>query len=208
MKGHARDKAKADALYDKSARTERIRLYRREDFALAQKRSHCVCQAGKRLYSNGKHCTIGAFSAVKFCGAQQDCVPCNLRARCLRFADRTQVRQVAFFQGRPRPSHSDRMKERIDSPTGRQMIARGFATVEPVFANLRHNKRLNRFTLRGKPKVAGQWNFSAWCTTSRNGASWLCAVQVHQVMQGQSDRGTNETGKRSMTTNCLASQGL
>ncbi|WP_457390582.1 transposase [Roseateles sp. P5_E1] len=31
------------------------------------------------------------------------------------------------------------------------------ATVEPVFANLRHNKRLSRFTLRGKDKVGTQW---------------------------------------------------
>jgi hypothetical protein len=29
--------------------------------------------------------------------------------------------------------------------------------VEPVFANLRHNKRLNRFTLRGQAKVSTQW---------------------------------------------------
>ena len=33
----------------------------------------------------------------------------------------------------------------------------GFATVEPVFGNLRHNKRLIRFTLRGRIKVDGQW---------------------------------------------------
>ena len=32
-----------------------------------------------------------------------------------------------------------------------------FAKVETVFGNLRHNKRLNRFTLRGKAKVDGQW---------------------------------------------------
>jgi hypothetical protein len=49
------------------------------------------------------------------------------------------------------------MKQRIDSPMGRQMIARRFATVEPVFANLRHNKGLNRFTLRGRGKVDAQW---------------------------------------------------
>ena len=30
-------------------------------------------------------------------------------------------------------------------------------TVEPVFANLRHNKGLDRFTLRGRDKVAVQW---------------------------------------------------
>jgi hypothetical protein len=37
------------------------------------------------------------------------------------------------------------------------MIARRFATVEPVFSNLRHNKRLDRFTLRGRKNVDGQW---------------------------------------------------
>ena len=41
------------------------------------------------------------------------------------------------------------MKRKIDCPLGREMISRRFATVEPVFGNLRHNKRLHRFTLRG-----------------------------------------------------------
>jgi len=34
---------------------------------------------------------------------------------------------------------------------------RRVAAVEPVFGNLRHKKRLNRFTLRGQKKVDGQW---------------------------------------------------
>jgi hypothetical protein len=29
--------------------------------------------------------------------------------------------------------------------------------VEPVFGNLRHNKGLDRFTLRGRGKVRTQW---------------------------------------------------
>ena len=37
------------------------------------------------------------------------------------------------------------------------MITRRFATVEPVFGNLRHNKRLDRFTPRGGAMVYGQW---------------------------------------------------
>ncbi|MGH8670939.1 MAG: transposase, partial [Burkholderiales bacterium] len=50
-----------------------------------------------------------------------------------------------------------RLRERIDSPEGRARYGRRFATVEPVFANLRHNKQLNRFTLRGRIKVDAQW---------------------------------------------------
>ena len=34
------------------------------------------------------------------------------------------------------------MKAAIDSARGRELYGRRIATVEPVFANLRHNKRL------------------------------------------------------------------
>jgi len=67
---------------------------------------------------------------------------------------------VAFFQGKAATtpeSHTERMKKRIDSPAGRVRYGQRFATVEPVFGNLRHNKQLNRFTLRGRTKVDGQW---------------------------------------------------
>jgi len=49
------------------------------------------------------------------------------------------------------------MKVRIDSDEGKRLYGQRFATVEPVFGNIRHNKQLNRFTLRGQKKVYGQW---------------------------------------------------
>lgn len=65
---------------------------------------------------------------------------------------------MAFFL--PKAEREDaltRMRQRIDSDTGRTMITRRFATVEPVFGNLRYNKRLGRFSLRGRERVNGQW---------------------------------------------------
>jgi len=50
-----------------------------------------------------------------------------------------------------------KMKKRIDSAEGRSRYGRRFATVEPVFGNLRYNKGLDRFTLRGRKKVDAQW---------------------------------------------------
>ncbi|WP_374341101.1 transposase [Methyloversatilis sp.] len=81
------------------------------------------------------------------------------RNHCMRKPDRTRGRQVVFFRGKRDgvESHTERMKRRIDSIESRRMIAAGFATVEPVFGNLRHNRRLARFTLRGREKVDGQW---------------------------------------------------
>jgi len=69
------------------------------------------------------------------------------------------VRQVSIFaKGQP-GAHvaTELMKQAIDSARGRSIYSQRIATVEPVFANLRHNKRLDRFTLRGKEKVGTQW---------------------------------------------------
>jgi hypothetical protein len=48
------------------------------------------------------------------------------------------------------------MRKAIDSPRGRQLYSQRIGTVEPVFANLRHNKRLARVNHRGQGKVRKQ----------------------------------------------------
>ena len=69
------------------------------------------------------------------------------------------VRQVTFFhKGQPSMRFTERMRQAIDSEHGRKLYGRRMATVEPVFGNLRHNKRLDRFTLRGQTKVNTQWH--------------------------------------------------
>ena len=55
------------------------------------------------------------------------------------------------------PNYMERMKHKIDSPTGRHIYSKRLGTVEPVFGNLERNKGLKRFTLRGKEKVNAQW---------------------------------------------------
>ena len=40
---------------------------------------------------------------------------------------------------------------------GKQIYSHRMSVVEPVFGNLSSNKGLNRFSLRGKAKVQGQW---------------------------------------------------
>ena len=50
------------------------------------------------------------------------------------------------------------MRAKIDTREARAIYARRLAIVEPVFANLRSNKRLDRFTYRGQAKVSVQWS--------------------------------------------------
>jgi len=152
-------KALPGPIYDKGGKPKQAARYQPKDFNYDSQTGTCICPAGKKLYSNGSNCTIKGIAAVKFQGAQRDCMPCAHRERCLLTPHKTKVRQVAFFQGKAdgQESYTDKMKRRIDSPEGRSQYGRRFATVEPVFGNLRHNKRLNRFTLRGRKKVDAQW---------------------------------------------------
>ena len=151
-------KAQPDPLHDKGA-VRKDGLFRPIDFTYDAEAGTCVCPAGKRLHSSGSQRTANGRHYHKFQGGPGTCSGCALRANCLRHPDKTPTRQVAFFakhQPSPLP-HTQRMKERIDSDEGRRLYGDRFSTVEPVFGNLRHNKGLDRFTLRGRQKVDGQW---------------------------------------------------
>jgi transposase len=150
-----------DPLHNKTPKPDG--LFRPIDFTFDRAANTCVCPAGKMLHSNGAHCTVNGRTHHKFQGSLTSCGACALRAKCLRHPEKTKTRQVAFFhknQASPLP-HTQAMKERIDSEAGKQRYGRRFATVEPVFGNLRHNKQLNRFTLRGQKKVDTQWKLYA-----------------------------------------------
>jgi transposase len=155
-------RAAPDPLHDKSgaATATSPAVYRPEDFTYDPVARTCVCPAGKSLYRKGRHLVINGYVAEAFRGAQRDCGACAQRAQCLRTPETTAVRNVAFFRGRADAAAESpvaRMRARIDSPLGRAQYGQRFATVEPVFGNLRYNKGLDRFTLRGRRKVDGQW---------------------------------------------------
>ena len=76
--------------------------------------------------------------------------------------ERERDAQYAGHDGEIRPHRrqyelNHALGDRIDAPAGRAQYARRFAKMEPVFANLRANTRLDRFTLRGRAKVDTQW---------------------------------------------------
>jgi transposase len=149
-----------DPLYDKSPSVQAASIFQPSDFTYDPEARTCICPAGKSLYRKGRNLVTNGFVAEHFRGAKRDCRACALRARCLRTPETTTVRNVAFFRGRATPApetHTARMKVKIDAPAGRAQYAQRFGAVEPVFGNVRYNKGLDRFTLRGQTKVDGQW---------------------------------------------------
>ena len=160
LAGQAHHKAKRDPLHDKtSTQAQPVRLFRPSDFIVDEQDNCCICPAGQKMYSSGSCCNINGRVAHKFKGTKASCGACELRAQCLRHPEHTPVRQVAMFVKARSGAYvaTQLMRNAIDSARGRGIYSQRIATVEPVFANLRHNKRLDRFTVRGKEKVGTQW---------------------------------------------------
>jgi len=134
-------------------------LYHPREFMITEDRKFCLCPEGKRLYYKAT-VDINGYKAMKFHGRKTDCRVCGARAKCLKYPDRTEARQVAFFQGRDKSAPETftmKMKRKIDSITGRLIYNRRLGTAEPPFAHIRSIMKLDRFTLRGKRKVNTQW---------------------------------------------------
>jgi transposase len=155
---NAHHKAKGEVLYDKRASAQPIKLYRPEHFSFHG--DTATCPAGNTLTSNGAIYTHTSGAKVQpFKARDEDCQGCQLRHRCLKNPASGKGRSVSLF-GRALVDANDpseRMRRAIDSPHGRRLYSRRIATVEPVFANIRHHKGMRRFTLRGKAKVGTQW---------------------------------------------------
>ena len=138
-------------------------LYRPgRDFTISDDKRHCICPGGKRLYRNGGNVVLNGQRAIKFRGRKTDCRICELRGKCLRNPDHTEARQVCFFQGRSEKkpeTFTEKMKRKIDSIRGRLIYNRRLGTAEPPFAHICSILGLDRFSLRGKPKVNMQWLF-------------------------------------------------
>ena len=156
---NAHHKAKDDPLYDKAS-VKTLKFFRPEDFRFEDDNT-ATCPAGKTLRGNGSwYRTAQGLRYQRFEAQAQDCSRCHSRTRCQRNITSTRGRQVSRFEAKRADAHdpSERMRRAIDSPRGRRLYSQRIATVEPVFANIRHHKGMRRFTLRGRAKVNTQWN--------------------------------------------------
>lgn len=158
-------KDKPDPLYDKTATGEAkpAKRFRPKDFRFNDDNT-ATCPAGQLMSSPGSiYTTASGLHYQTYTAKAADCDACLLSGKCLRgpiAPNDGRGRQVSrFVRNAQDPAHpSDRMRQAIDSPRGRQLYSQRIGTVEPVFANVRHNKRLTRLNHRGRTKVNTQWS--------------------------------------------------
>lgn len=123
----------------------------------------CICPAGESLSYRGIRETMNGRPKAWFEGRLLQCRNCDLKDQCMKnpsAADHRKGagRQVSFLLDSVRGQEfTNWMKERVDSDYGKQVYSHRMSVVEPVFGNITTAKRLNRFSLRSKKKVQGQW---------------------------------------------------
>jgi len=83
---------------------------------------------------------------------------CSVRQGCIsKKGERGTRKQLMIPIESGSRNYSKEMAAKIDTDRGRELYPHRITIVEPVFANMRTQKRLDRFTLRGKIKVNIQW---------------------------------------------------
>ena len=130
--------------------------YGLKDFRYDEERDQYECPSGNKLGLKVKsHRCTGTLYRIY--GAQeQDCRGCMVRGKCI-YGNGRGPKTLNVPIGSDGMNLTKLMIEKIESEKGRRIYPQRMAIVEPVFANIRTHKRLDRFTLRGKIKVNIQW---------------------------------------------------
>jgi len=130
------------------------------DFSLDADKQVYLCPQGKQLtcHARNQHNRYRTYDIYR--AREEDCAPCPVRSKCLRKSDSSR-RYLSIPTDPQTPNVIDEMKAKIDSIEGKNIYARRLGIVEPVFANICVQKRMDRFTLRSKTKVDVQWRLFA-----------------------------------------------
>ena len=123
----------------------------------------CDCPAGNRLSLRHVTANQAGTPIAYFEGKLLQCRHCPIKNQCMQNPAAAEHRkgkgrQVSFaLNNKRKPTHTDWMKHRVDSAKGKQIYGHRMSVVEPVFANIGSNRKLNRFSLRSHKKVQAQW---------------------------------------------------
>jgi transposase len=126
------------------------------DFRYDQEQDCYWCPGGKGLKLRARRHQVENNLYRRYEADEVDCRRCPLREQCLHTPE-TRRKHLAILIEKVKATFSQQMIAKIDTPQAREIYAQRLAIVEPVFGNIRSQKRLDRFTVRGKVKANIQW---------------------------------------------------
>jgi len=130
-----------------------------DDFRYNKHEDCYICPAGKTLpYKCEVEFKSRGTKGRRYHSKKSVCSVCQLKGQCInRKSDRNEFRSLFIAEQQYKENLSKKMREKIDNPAYRELYSRRMQIIEPVFANMRYCKGMNRFTLRTQKKVNIQW---------------------------------------------------
>jgi len=149
---------------NKPVNAEGKRRLEAEDFVYNEQEKKCICPHGKSLGYKGTTNLRGGEHEI-YQASLTDCKCCPLFSQCTWSkkgqSEIIQGRKLLIQKGKkpgePVAKLYSEMQEKMATEEYQAKYANRIRIVEPVFANIRYCKGLDRFTLRGKGKVNSQW---------------------------------------------------
>lgn len=145
---------------DRNKTIKHAKYFQPKDFKYDETLNKMICPAGKQMYIKNSNYQYKGSKAIAYIAKIRDCRGCKLRLQCIR-KQKTTARQVHIFYERKDNHLLKKMRGKIDSSLGRYIYSKRMQIIEPVFANIRSNLKLSKFSLRGRTKVDIQWKLYA-----------------------------------------------
>lgn len=127
-----------------------------KDFVFNAKEDTYTCPAQKKLTRQSNIKRHGQKYYRNYAAQQVDCQICAYRKCCL-LKKQSKRRYLSVIYDKRAAEYAQDMNTKLNTVEGRKIYDQRIAINEPVFANLRTQKRLDKFVLRGKNKVNIQW---------------------------------------------------
>lgn len=154
---------------------EQEKRYDKSNFVYNEDSNHYCCPEGKTLTQYTKTQRKGREVTV-YRGT--DCIGCLVQAKCTKAEVRTIMRDG-------REPLQEAMREKLRSPSGKEIYRKRSYTVEPVFGDMKWNRAHLIMSLRGKRKVRGE--FILMCLTHNIGKiirKVQTKIEENQILSG------------------------
>ena len=148
-----RDPRFHDEHRQRQRRSDRLSL---ADFRYEEERDEYLCPKGRVFRLQVKGTVQDGTIYRRYSNEGEGCKGCELKARCVK-GKKAKRSTVMVPVGSVVGNLSKAMGAKVDSEKGRRIYHHRIAIAEPVFANIRTWKAMNRFTVRGKIKANIQW---------------------------------------------------
>jgi len=134
--------------------------YEVDDFKYNERKDYYECPQGKRLAYKRETVQMGVKGKV-YQASLKDCKKCPVFSKCSwskkEQSEQVQGKTLRITEKNKQGNVCRQMRKKLETVEYQDIYAYRIQIIEPVFANIRHCKGLNRFTLRGKEKVNSQW---------------------------------------------------